>query len=141
MCVMRILSAPLTGREQIYTRGRLTLCTELPRGLILGNSYSYARIPIRYRGVCKRACSAGFLEELFSETGLPPNDVLGISAAIKRAGAVRRGLEFGELFRVDISQWYWQYLGTVFRDTQPLLGCPVTHGARWHIMPHMSLLH
>jgi len=34
--------------------GARKLFTLLPRRLILGNSYSYARIPIRYRGVCKR---------------------------------------------------------------------------------------
>jgi hypothetical protein len=38
------------------------------RRLILGNPDSYTRIPIRYRGVCKRACSASFLEEVFPET-------------------------------------------------------------------------
>jgi hypothetical protein len=46
----------------------LALFTENPRMSLLGNSHSYTRIPIRYRGVCKRACSAGFLEEFFSET-------------------------------------------------------------------------
>src|SRR5829696_4655350 len=44
---------------------------ELPRRLILGNSDSYTRIPVRYRGVGMRACSPGFLEEFFSETELP----------------------------------------------------------------------
>ena|SRR5215211_499185 len=58
-------------------RGWLPLSTSLPRRLILGNSYSYARIPIWYRGIGKRACSPGYLEEFFSETGRPPNLVLG----------------------------------------------------------------
>src|SRR5215217_8685265 len=40
----------------------------MPRRLILGNLHSYTRIPIRYRGVCKRACSPGFREEFFSDT-------------------------------------------------------------------------
>src|SRR5215213_8557768 len=45
-----------------------TLCYLLSlRRLILGNPDSYTRIPIRYRGVGKRACSASFREELFSE--------------------------------------------------------------------------
>ena len=47
------------------------LFTENPRRDVLGNwanTYSYTRIPIRYQGVGKRACSASFLEEFFSET-------------------------------------------------------------------------
>src|SRR5215212_5098337 len=32
---------------------------------------------MRYRGVGKRACSPGFREEFFSETGLPLNTILG----------------------------------------------------------------
>src|SRR5918994_1731118 len=40
------------------------------RGRILGNPYLYVRISVRCRGVCKRLCSASFLEEFFSETGL-----------------------------------------------------------------------
>jgi hypothetical protein len=43
------------------------------RRVLLGNLQSYTRVPIRYRGVGKRACSPGFLEEFFSETGLPPD--------------------------------------------------------------------
>ena len=46
----------------------LPLFTELPRRLILGNPDSYARIPIRYRGVGKRACSTSFLVEFFPES-------------------------------------------------------------------------
>src|ERR687890_2904388 len=45
--------APTTGGPVLYRLTRLL---------------SYARIPIRYWGVGKRACSASFLEEFFSET-------------------------------------------------------------------------
>src|SRR5215203_4899765 len=48
--------------------GGLPLFTGLPRRLILGNPDSYARIPIRYRGVGKRACSTSFLVEFFPES-------------------------------------------------------------------------
>jgi len=51
--------------------GGTLLFTELSRGVLLGNPYPYARIGIRYRSVGKRACSPGFREEFFSETGLP----------------------------------------------------------------------
>src|SRR5215217_2361281 len=56
------------GRALATPHKKLPLFTEMPRRLILGNSYSYARIPVPYRGVGKRACSASFLEEFFSET-------------------------------------------------------------------------
>src|ERR687890_387843 len=39
--------------------------------------YSSTRIPVRYWGVGKRACSAGFLEEFFSETRVPASVILG----------------------------------------------------------------
>src|SRR5215207_9206904 len=45
-----------------------SLFTHLPRRDLLGNPLVYTRIPIRYRGVGKRACSASFLVEVFSET-------------------------------------------------------------------------
>src|SRR5215218_3489080 len=41
---------------------------ELPVKRVLGNSRTYTRIPLQYRGVGKRACSASFREEVFSET-------------------------------------------------------------------------
>src|SRR5215203_3421674 len=52
---------------------KLPLFTELPRRLILGNTYPYTRMLMRYRGVGKRsfACSASFLVEFFSEIGRP----------------------------------------------------------------------
>src|SRR5215203_6802085 len=51
--------------------GGLPLFTENPRRVLLGNLHSYARVPIRYRGVWWRhVCSPGFLEEFFSETQL-----------------------------------------------------------------------
>jgi hypothetical protein len=50
------------------SRGRLISVHELPRADILGNPYPYTRMLMRYRGVGKRACSASFLEEFFSET-------------------------------------------------------------------------
>src|SRR5215212_6465392 len=62
-----------TSERQVQDSYALFLLTtgsicELPIRLILGNPHPYARIPIRYRGVGKRACSPGFLEEFFSET-------------------------------------------------------------------------
>jgi hypothetical protein len=57
----------------------MPLFTGLPRRPILGNSYSYTRIPIRCRGVGKRACSASFRVEFFSETEFPALGVLGTS--------------------------------------------------------------
>jgi hypothetical protein len=42
----------------------LTLFTQLPSTGILRHLHSYTRIPIRYWGVGKRACSPGFLERL-----------------------------------------------------------------------------
>ena len=49
-------------REGVFSQ------TEFPVRLIRGNPGSYTRIPIRYRGVGKRACSVSFREEFFSET-------------------------------------------------------------------------
>jgi hypothetical protein len=54
------------------TGSPLPLFTELPRWLILGNSYSYARIPIRYRGVGKRGT--------INSAGLPSNGRRGESS-------------------------------------------------------------
>src|SRR5919199_1739427 len=44
------------------------LFSENPRRVLLGSLHSYMRIPTRYRGVGKRACSASFLEGVFLET-------------------------------------------------------------------------
>src|SRR5215210_9121334 len=44
----------------------------MPRKVLLRNPDSYARTPVRYRGVWWRdVCSSSFREEFFSETGLP----------------------------------------------------------------------
>jgi hypothetical protein len=51
-----------TFREGLFSE------SGFPAYRVLGNSPAYARIPVRYRGVGKRACSPGFLQEVFSET-------------------------------------------------------------------------
>jgi hypothetical protein len=66
----------------LFTRqflDRLFSETELPVYAVLGNSPAYARIPIRCRGVGKRAYSSSFLVGFFPETGLPLNSILGNS--------------------------------------------------------------
>src|SRR5215203_343813 len=84
----------------------LSLFTEFPTRPILGNPYPYARIaysprrqmqvnkclptdlpgpnqpPIAGCGEAPYACSASFLEEFFSETGLPAMWVLGSSLRV-----------------------------------------------------------
>src|SRR5215212_619506 len=69
----KVYGLPSGGLKQ----GELPLCTELPVRILLGNPHSYTRIPVRYRGVGKRACSPGFLEEFFSETQFPAFGALG----------------------------------------------------------------
>src|SRR5215213_8709840 len=62
------------------TKCRRAQSPGLPRTDILGNppnDDSYTRIPIRYRGVGRRACSASFLEEFFSETSFMASVLLG----------------------------------------------------------------
>src|SRR5215208_5400334 len=66
------------------SRGRLISVHELPRADILGNPYPYTRMLMRYRGVGKRACSASFLEEFFSETQFPAFRIVGNSKARSR---------------------------------------------------------
>jgi len=52
-------------------RIRQMLLSELPLKRVLGTSPAYTLIPVRYRGVGKRACSANCREEFFSEIELP----------------------------------------------------------------------
>src|SRR5215213_5404373 len=72
------------------------------------NSPAYTRIPIWYRSVGKRACSASFLEEFFSETQFPAYGLLGNSVnslGVLRACSVRVRLKlFGMLaYAEDLS--------------------------------------
>src|SRR5215212_3372644 len=52
------------------TRAGFFSATQFPTNGLLGNSPAYARIPIRCRGVGKRAYSSSFLVGGFSETRL-----------------------------------------------------------------------
>src|SRR5919107_5755644 len=62
----------LANGELVKESGVLS-CLYSPRRRVLGNPYLYARISVRCRGVCKRLCSASFLEEFFSETEMSGN--------------------------------------------------------------------
>ena len=49
------------GDVRLYSPG-------FPTRVLLGNLQLYTRIPLRYRGVGKWACSTNYREEFFSET-------------------------------------------------------------------------
>src|SRR5215212_6008972 len=78
------------------------LSTKSPRRLILGNLHSYTRIPIRYRGVGKRACSASFLEEGFPETKLPVLEIIGYQTW----EAQLRFTRYAVAVSVTLATWY-----------------------------------
>src|SRR5215217_6634847 len=73
----RILAPPLNLLQSHSTPKSLRRKERLDRRNSSSNFHSYTLIPVRYQGVCKRACSPGFLEEFFSETRPSPR---GISA-------------------------------------------------------------
>jgi hypothetical protein len=65
---------------------------------VLGNPYSYTRIPILYGSVGRRACSPGFLEEFFSETDLRGLRSSARGALMPSVGSVLRSMLAGVAF-------------------------------------------